>query len=112
MAAIAFAEEGEGDTAQEITDEWMRKMQEDTKKKTEALIIRYRVNVGFLDIAHDTASGDVVSSIKKVVEREPAINMVLLSPSLGGKGGFDAKKLLKSISKPIVSVSRLSNANI
>ncbi len=110
MAAIAFAEAGETKTAKEIPDEWLREMHKDTLRRTESLIIKYCINAPLLKISCETAAGDIVSNIKKVVEREPAVDMVLLSQSLGGKGVINAIKLLKSISKPIVSMSRLSNA--
>ena len=111
MAAVAFAEAGETDTANEISEEYLQEMHNDTKKKTESLIIKYCIHARPLKISFKTATGDMVSNIKKVVEDEPAVNMVLLSPSLGGKSVINAKKLLKIISKPIVSVSRLSNAH-
>ena len=111
MAAIAFAEAGETKTAKEVSEEWLREMDKDTLRKTESLIIKYCINTPPLKINYKTAVGDIVSNIKKVVEHEPAVDMVLLSPSLSGKGVINTIKLLKNISKPIVSLSKLSNAN-
>lgn len=111
MASIAFAEAGEAGTAHEISGEWFRELEKDTMKRMASLTAKYCRNNEPLKISCRTAAGDIVSNIKKTVESEPAVDMVLLSPSLGGNRVLSAHKLLKSISKPVVSVSRLSNAN-
>jgi len=111
MAAAAFAEAGETKTAKEISEEWLRKIQDDTRKKTDSLIEKYCKNGAPLNITCKAAVGDIVSNIKKLVESEPAIDMVLLSPTLSDKGVINARKLLKNISRPIASMSKPANAN-
>ncbi len=110
MAAAAFAEAGETETAKEISEERLRKIQDDTRKRTDILIAKYYKNKAALKIRCKAVVGDIVSNIKKIVESEPAIDMVLLSPTLSDKGSINPKKLLKNISRPIVTMSKPANA--
>ncbi len=110
MAAVAFAEAGEAETAKEFSEEQLRKIQADTKIRTDTLIEKYCENGGPLKIRYKAVVGDIVSNIKKIAESEPAIDMVLLSPSLSNKGGISVRKLLKNISRPIVTMSKPANA--
>ncbi len=110
MAAAAFAEAGETETAKEISEERLRKIQDDTRRRTDTLIEKYCRNGAPLKIRCKAVVGDIVSNIKKIVESEPAIDMVLLSPALSDKGGISARKLLKNISRPIVTMSKPANA--
>ncbi|MEC4676983.1 MAG: hypothetical protein VST72_08740 [Nitrospirota bacterium] len=110
MAAVAFAEADETKTAREFSEERLRKIQADTKVRTDALIEKYCINGGPLKIRYKAVVGDIVSNIKKIADSEPAIDMVLLSPNLSNKGGISIRKLLKNISRPIVTMSKPANA--
>ena len=64
-----------------------------------------------LSLVHHTAFDDTITAIKEYLKNRPFIDMVLLSPNLAaGKKGLDLKKLLKNITKPIVSISSLAEA--
>ncbi len=110
MAAAAFAEAGEPGTAREISEERLRRIQEDTEKRIDALSGKYCGNGAPLKIRCKAVAGDIISNIEKLVESEPAIDMVLLSPTLSNKGGVSARKLLKNISRPIVTMSKPADA--
>ena len=111
MAAAAFAEAGETETAKEISGEWLRKIEVETGRRTDLLIEKYCKDGAPIKIRCKAGVGDIVSNVKKLVESEPSIDMVLLSPSLSDKGIINAKKLLKNISRPVVTMSRLSKVN-
>ncbi len=111
MVAAAFAEAGETETAKEIFEEWHRKIQDDTRRKTDSLNEKYCNNEAPLKIRCKAGVGDIVSNIKKFVESERSIDMVLLSPTLSDNCAIYAKKLLKDIPRPIVTMSKPLNAN-
>lgn len=82
------------------------KKEKDLIKKTALLTEKYCRNDRSLKISCKTATGDILSSIKEVVESEPAIDMILFGPSLGSKRVINAKNILRNISKPVVFVCR------
>jgi hypothetical protein len=111
MAAAAFAEAGETETAKEISREWLRKIEIETDRKTDLLIKKYCKDGAPVKIRCKAGLGEIVSNVIKIVENESGIDMVLLSPSISEKKFIIAKKLLKYISRSVVTMSRLSKAN-
>jgi ribosomal protein L31E len=55
---------------------------------------------------YQIAADDAITAIKDFVKKQAEIDMVLLSPNLSvSKKSIDLKKLIKNITKPIVSIS-------
>ncbi|MEW6602350.1 MAG: hypothetical protein AB1499_15365 [Nitrospirota bacterium] len=107
MEAAAFAEEGEASTAIQISGEWEKKIATETQKKTAVLIRKYCGDPESVQISFEAGTGDVISNIKKTIDSGVSIDMVLLSPSLSN---ISIKKILRNISMPLVTMSKLSNA--
>jgi len=62
---------------------------------------------------YQTAIGDIQHAIKDFLSNRSDIDMVLISPNLAGnKKIFDINKLLKNITKPIVTISRPLQAEV
>jgi len=102
MASAAFAEMGEFSTAREILHGQYQRMEKDAEQKVAALIKDYK-NPS-IEIGYEVAVGDVTSNIKAINEKNPAIEVTLLSPNLNKN--VDIKKLLKQVSRPIVAMSK------
>ncbi len=111
MAAVAFAEAGETGTAKEISGEWLRQIEDETRRRTDSLIKKYCGNGEPVNIRCKTGVGDIVSNIKKIVNNDTSIEMVLLSPTLSDKSIIHTKKLLKNISRRVVIMSKPVDAN-
>jgi hypothetical protein len=109
MAAVAFAEAGESKTAKELMQEQEKKVRNAVDGKIKELAGRCKENsVPFM--SHISVN-DTVTAIKNFLKDKPYIDMILLSPNLSvSKKGIDLKKLLKNITKPIVTISRPAEA--
>ena len=104
MAAVAFAEAGQLETVKELMNKQTAEIKEIEKKKIKELAERCRENS--LEFIYQTAVGDSITAIKDFLKDRPGIDMVLLSPNLSeNKKGIDFKKLLKNITKPVVTIS-------
>ncbi len=105
MSAAVFAEAGEFKTAKEILHEQENELKAEADKKLKDLSEKYREISN--DINYQIYIGDVLSSIKEFLKNKPNIDMILISPSLSkSKKEIDLKKLIKKISKPIVTISQ------
>jgi len=105
MTAVTFAEANEHETAREALngsapDGTPRKKLHDIKEKcTESGI----------DANIYTAPDDIPSALKGLLKRDRSIDLVLLSPTIAGNGRLtmrDLKKLLRTVSMPIVMLTR------
>lgn len=105
MAAVAFAEAGDHEMVKELLKEEKKRSMESTDRKLHALAERCRENsVPFI---YHTDIDDIVTSIKYFLRNNPGIEMVLLSPNLSEKKrGIDLKKLIKNITKPVVTITK------
>ncbi|MBF0564798.1 MAG: hypothetical protein HQK89_06105 [Nitrospirae bacterium] len=56
-------------------------------------------------VVYEVCFGDAVGAISDIIERKYGISMVLLGPGISKGSVFDAKKLSKTISVPIVKIS-------
>lgn len=111
MAAVAFAEAGQLETVKELMNKQTAEIKEIEKKKIAELSERCRENS--LEFIYQTATGDSIDAIKYFLKNRPAIDMVLLSPNLSeNKKGLDFKKILKNITKPVVTISRHAGAEV
>lgn len=103
MAAVAFAEAGDLKTVEELMNGQEKAIKEAEQRRIKELTERARE--ASIDITCNVAVRDVAGAIKDFLKDRPNIEMVLLSPNLSEDMGFKAvKKLLKNISKPIVTI--------
>ena len=109
MAAAAYAEAGDFKTVKTLMDEQLRAIQDASGKKIRELEGRCRdASIG---ITCSEVSGDTATSIREYLKDKPSIDMVLLSPDLSAnKKVLDIKKLIRHVSKPIVSISKPAEA--
>ena len=111
MAAAAFAEAGEAKTAIEILQAQEKETREAAEIKFKELTEKYKEISR--DMFYQTAIGDIQHAIKDFLSNRSDIDMVLISPNLAGnKKIFDINKLLKNITKPIVTISRPLQAEV
>ena len=108
MTAAVFAEAGEFNTAKDILHEKENELKAAAEKKLRELSVTYGISS---DIDYNIRIGDVLSALNKFLKNTPNINMVLISPSLSkSKKEIDLNKLIKKISKPIVTISQPAQA--
>ena len=111
MAAVAFAEAGDHETVKELMHKQEKEIKEIEDRKARELTERCREV--FVDLTYQTAVGDTITAIKDFLKNKPNIDMILLSPNLSeNKKGIDLKKLLKNITKPIVTISRPAKVGV
>lgn len=109
MAAVAFAEAGEHRTVREMMEAQRKEFEEAEAKKIEEMTGRCRESS--VPITCSTAAGDVTEAVEKYIKTRPGIEMVFLSPGLSkGKGVKDIKRLLRKISRPVVTLTRSETA--
>jgi len=105
MSAAVFAQAGEYKTANDILQEQENELKAEADKKLKGLSAKYGEISN--DLNYQIFIGDVLSSIKEFLKNKPNIDMVLISPSLSkSKKGMDLRKLIKNISKPVVTISQ------
>ena len=107
MTAIAFAEEGEHNTARELISDHHRKKDKDYEKKIEELKESCRRLGVKADVS--TASMDPIAAIKNILRQNSKIDMVVLSPSITNEGTVRSKvlnRLAKTASRPIVTMAK------
>lgn len=108
MSAAVFAEAGEFKTAKDILNEKQNELKAAAGKKLKDLSVIHGISS---DIDHHIRIGDVLPALKELLKNTPNINMVLISPSLSkSKKAIDLNKLIKKISKPIVTISQHAQA--
>jgi len=100
MTAVAFAEAGDHETVRELMSTQGKDIAE---KKIKELAEKCReISV---ELGYQTASEEPINAIKDFLKSRPNINMVLLSPNLStDRKVLDIKKMLKNITKPIVTI--------
>ncbi len=108
MTAVVFAEAGEFKTAKDILHEKEHKLKAAAEEKLKELSVTYGISS---DIDYHIRIGDVLSNLNEFQKNTPNINMILISPSLSkNKKELDLNKLIKIISKPIVTISQPAQA--
>jgi len=103
MAAAAFAEAGDVETMREL----MRGQEKEIKETAEKKINDFseKCKDADIDFSYEVKAGEAIQVIKDFLKDKPGIDMILLSPNLSGdKKLLDIKKMLKSITKPIVTI--------
>jgi F0F1-type ATP synthase delta subunit len=108
MSAAVFAEAGEFKTAKDILHEKENELKAAAEKKLRELSVKYDISS---DINCHIRIGDALSSLNEVLKKTKNIHMVLVSPSLSQrKKEIDMNKLIKKISKPVVTISQPAQA--
>jgi len=103
MAAVAFAEAGDHETVRELMNSQQAALKDVAGKKIKELTEKCRETS--IELGYQTASEEPINAIKNFLKNRPSINMVLLSPNLSAdRKTLDIKRMLKSITKPIVTI--------
>lgn len=103
MAAAAFAEAGDIETMREL----MHGQKKEIKQTAEEKINEFseRCMDANIDFSSEVKAGEAIQVIKDFLKDRPSIDMVLLSPNLSDdKKLLDIRKMLKNITKPIVTI--------
>ena len=104
MTAITFAEAGEPETSKEI---FSGKIDTESEGKLNTLMEKCQ-DAGVTTRVY-TVALDALSAIKDFLKQQAKVDMVLLSPSITNNGSVtsgDLQKLVKTESRPIVTMSR------
>jgi len=103
MAAVAFAEAGDHETVRELMNAQGKKIKDTAEKKINELTEKCRdANI---DFSSEVKTGEAIEVVKDFIKNKPCIDMILLSPNLSGdKKLLDVRKILKNITKPIVTM--------
>lgn len=105
MAAVAFAEAGDRGTVKELMEAEENARKEEVRG--EIAEVTRRCKEGSVEFTHHIAAGDPLSAIKKFLKGATGIEMVLISPALLESSKLpDIRKLLREISRPVVTMSR------
>lgn len=105
MAAAAFAQAGEFQTAKEILKSREKELRKLATEEFEELSGKCRDTQ--IDIDYQYFTGDILTAIKDFLKNRSSIDMVLLSPSLSSAfEGSALQKLIKNITKPLVAISK------
>ncbi|MDP3298059.1 MAG: hypothetical protein Q8N09_10830 [Thermodesulfovibrionia bacterium] len=104
MAAVAFAEAGEHETARKIAsgDE------KDGSQETISILLEKCKNSG-VDVSVHTVLDEPVSAISNFLKKKSTIDMVILSPSVMRNGNLSArelKRLVRIASRPVVTMTK------
>ncbi len=105
LMTAAFAEEGDHRTAQELLADAGQEIRGHAMPKMDELSRRCAErNVGF---SGRCFTGTVDAAVRRFLQENPSIDMILLSPTINGKKkAVDIKRLLKYVAKPIVTLTR------
>jgi hypothetical protein len=102
MTAVAFAEENEPATAQQI-------MKEGEANNALLNAIEEKCKISGIAAAVHTAVKDTAASLKDFLKQNSSIDMVLLSPNITEDGNISSRelnKLVRTASRPIVTMAR------
>lgn len=106
MTAVTFAEAGEHETAREMLRSAEAK---DDRRPGPSQTLEERCTKSGLPAQVTNGIGDMVNALGAYLKSNRNIEMILLSPSLTEDGVFSAKdfkKLLATVSRPIVTLAR------
>ncbi|TAN42205.1 MAG: hypothetical protein EPN22_12855 [Nitrospirae bacterium] len=104
MSIVAFAEEGDFKTAQEL-------IESDLNDKYEIRINALKKMCAEAGVKMDVSSAatDLYSAIKNLLGQNDSIEMILLSPGITGAAAVTSKelnRLVKTASRPVVTMAR------
>lgn len=111
MTAVTFAEAGDHETSRAMMNQQAERIRKAAENQATDIIRRFKE--ASVPCSWHVTQDDPVSSIRNFLKSKPAIEMVLLSPNLSNRRkGFDLKKLLKQITRPVVTISKPVKAGI
>jgi len=102
MSAVAFAEENEPETAQQI-------MKEGEANNALLNAIEEKCKISGIAAAVHTAVKDTAASLRDFLKQNNSIDMVLLSPNITEDGNISSRelnKLVRTASRPIVTMAK------
>lgn len=103
MAAATFAEAGDIETMRELMHGQEKEIKQTAEKKVKEFSEKCRG--ADIDFSSEIKTGEAIQVIKDFLKSKPGIDMILLSPNLSGdKKLLDIRKMLKNITKPIVTI--------
>jgi len=105
MAAVAFAEEGEHETARQMMSS--PEVRPDITKRVEHL--KDKCTSSGISVDVKASELDATSAIRGLVGEDDGIDMILLGPNVTESENFTAKRLarlIKSATMPIVTIAR------
>jgi hypothetical protein len=106
MGAAAFAEVGAADAAEKYLSEDERYLNEIGKQKV-SLLKNSRGGEEVIITNFYAMRGRVLPMITAILEENPSIEIVIMSPTLTKKDStFQIRKLIKKIPRPVVTMSR------
>ncbi len=110
MAAVTFAEAGEHDTAKQIVSESPRCLEEVSNDEL-VTVFNECIREGVQVTVH-TSPLDAISGIRILLKEQWGIDKVVLSPAItaGNISSRDMKRLVRKISRPVVTMARQSFA--
>ncbi len=109
MAAVAFAEAGDHETARRLMEREQREMTDAEANRVSAL--KERCGEASVEMTYGTTEGTLTDAISGFLKAKPSIEMVLISPGFSSSEGLrELKRLLKKISRPVVTIARPSGA--
>ncbi len=105
MSAAAMAQHGDLGTARQILSERDERIKKDASQKVR--VLQSMSKGGGLVTEHSWSTDEVISAIEKILQNNPALEIVILSPSLmDSDRKLSFKKLRRKISRPVVTMSR------
>jgi hypothetical protein len=109
MAAVAFAEEGDHETARTFIQG--PATGDDASAEKNLRTIREKCQKAGVNVNIHTVTMDTVPAVKNFLKNTTGIDMILLSPSITGEGnlsGGELKRLVRSASRPIITMAKQS----
>lgn len=107
MTAVTFAETMGEETEQGMLRSGIRKVEGGLDDRMSRL--RNRGRMSGVPVEVFTAGSKIVDAVNDFIRQYPVIDMVLLGPTVAGRGSVSAKqlkKLVSSVSRPVVTMAR------
>lgn len=107
MTAVTFAEEYGSGTEQGLLQSGIKRLDAGQDDRMSQLMNRGRMSGVSVEVY--TAGTKIVDAVNDFIRQYPVIDMVLLGPTVAGRGEVSAKqlkKLVSSVSRPVVTMAR------
>jgi nucleotide-binding universal stress UspA family protein len=104
MSAVTFAEANEHDTARQIVERARQLDEQDVPA-----LLRERCSASGMAVRVYTTLQDTVSALRDFLRDDGSVELVLLSPSITEEPALstsDFRKLLRSATRPVVTMAR------
>jgi hypothetical protein len=111
MTVVTYAEANDHKTARELISEDYRRQNGDYEKHV-ALLKEMGLRKG-VNVEVSTAAMDTLSAVRNLLRQNSRIDMVLVGPTIAEEGSLNVKalkKLVQRASRPVVMMTRQTNA--